>query len=120
MGKALLVLAFIGLGIVSIGTHLEPNSIVFLLASESRQFQILRGVLEFTILLQLITRPPRHLLFRLLTGVIAASTMLWIVFSTYNGQILPWDSLSILGASIAIMITAIERKAHVHMPLHQS
>lgn len=60
---------------------------------------------------QLATRPPRHLMFRVLAGAIAGITALWVVIETQLYHMMFLDSTAFMAACIAIGVTALERKA---------
>lgn len=83
---------------------------MFLFASTSSTYQNVREVLAFVLIMQLVTRPPRHAWIRVLSGSIALAAVIWTIDATYTGQMLPLDSLAFLGASIAIGVTALERR----------
>jgi len=112
MGKFLIFLSMVILLIMSIGASVAPQNPIFWLASVTATYQHIREVLIGILLIQFVTRPPRHTWFRLLTGSATIATMSWVIQQTYNYHMLPLDSLSILGASIAIVITSLERKAN--------
>ncbi|HUD10745.1 MAG TPA: hypothetical protein VMR28_03690, partial [Candidatus Saccharimonadales bacterium] len=64
MGKLLLILALFALIILSIGTFLFPQNPDFWLASGASMYQYIRGLLALIVVLQLTTRPPRHVWLR--------------------------------------------------------
>ena len=111
MGKILLVLSLISLLLLGVGTTFYPGDPVFWLASGSSAYQHIREILSFVLVLQLLTRPPRHLLFRLLAGVLALAAGSWTIEATYASHMAIFDSLCFLSAAFAIGITALERKA---------
>ncbi|HVC36318.1 MAG TPA: hypothetical protein VNE40_02630 [Candidatus Dormibacteraeota bacterium] len=110
MGKLLLFLSFVIIVFLSVGAVLYPQNPIFLLASTNSIYQHVRELLAFVLILQLVTRPPRHVWIRVLSGTIALSAIIWTIDATYVGQMLPLDILAFLGASIAIGVTAIERR----------
>ena len=110
MGKLLLFMSFVILVFLSGSVALFPQNPMFLLASTSSIYQHVRELLSFILLLQLVTRPPRHVWIRVLSGTIALASGIWTIDATYLGQILPLDSLAFLGASIAIGVTALEHR----------
>lgn len=110
MRKLLLLLSLGVLVFLSVATTLFPQNTIFWLASSASMYQHLRELLAFVLVLQLATRPPRHVWARILSGAIALAVGVWVVEATYAYQMLGLDSLSLLGASIAIGVTALERK----------
>lgn len=110
MGKVLLFLSLACLLILSFGTALVPNNAAFWLASGSSLYQHVREGLAIILLLQLGTRPPRHVWFRMLSGVVAVAAGVWAVKATYDYQMLYLDTMAFLGAAAAIGVTALERK----------
>jgi hypothetical protein len=60
--------------------------------------------------LQLATNPPRHKTFRIVTAMVSSLTAFWVITATYNNQMMLLDSLGLLASSIAIGVTALERK----------
>jgi hypothetical protein len=108
MGKLLLLLSLLSLLFLAVGTLISPNSASFWLATNSLHFQFIRVILASVLFLQFITHPPRHVLFRYLTGVLATVVGLWTIQATYSYQMQLADTLAFLGASLAIGITAIE------------
>jgi hypothetical protein len=113
MGKTLLLISFLCLGFVSIGTSIFPQNPMFWLASAAPSYQYLRELLVFVLVIQLTTSPPRHMWFRIISGAVALVLAIWCVRQTYDNQMQLLDSLSLLGTSIAIGISAIERKANI-------
>ena len=110
MGKLLLLLSFGILMFLSVSAALFPQSIMFLFASTSSTYQHVRELLAFVLMLQLVTRPPRHVWIRVLSGTIALAAGFWTIDAMYIGQMLLLDSLAFLGASIAIGVAALERR----------
>jgi hypothetical protein len=113
MGKLLLVLSLICLIILSLGTVMAPQSSAFWLASGTTMYQHIREVLMLVLILQLVTQPPRHVWLRLLSGAIAGAVGVWSVEAIFAGNMLFLDSLCFMAASLAIMVTALERKVHI-------
>ena len=111
MSKVLLFLSFVCLAILLVGTALWPNAPAFWLASGNGPFQLIRGILMATLFAQLVTNPPRHMLFRLLAGSLASVVGLWALGATYSNQMQILDGMGFLGAAIAIGLTALERKS---------
>lgn len=120
MSKLLLFLSFSSLVILAVGTSIMPNNQMFLLAGSSASFQYLREVLAAILFIQLVTHPPRHIIFRLLAGGTAILVAVWAIFATYNGVMLFLDTLSLLAAAAAIGVTALEVKPAQKYESHKS
>ena len=112
MGKLILILSLICITILCLGTALAPQNSAFWLASGTSMYQHVREVLAVVLILQLTTRPPRHLWFRIITATIATAVGIWTIEATYSYHMLYLDTLCFLGTSIAIGVTALERKAN--------
>ena len=113
MGKSLLLISLVCLVFVSIGIFIFPQNPMFWLASATPLYQYIRGFFAFILLMQLTTSPPRHIWFRIISGVTALVLAIWCIGETYNNQMQLLDSLSFLGAAIAIGVSAIERRANI-------
>lgn len=111
MGKVLIFLSIVILLVMSAGESIAPQNSVFWLGSVPATYQHIRVVLAVILVTQFITRPPRHVWFRLLSGGVAAIAMGWAIQQTYLYLMQPLDTLAFLAASIAIIVTALERKA---------
>lgn len=108
MSKALMVLSFLSLVILAVGTAKLHNNQIFLLASDSNLYQYIREVLASVMFLQLVTHPPRHIAFRMLAGAVAIGVVGWAVVQSYDG-IMPFlDTFSLLASASAIGVTALE------------
>jgi hypothetical protein len=110
MSKLLLLLSFLSLVILAVGTAFMHNSTLFWLASGSPAYQYVREVLATVLFVQLVTHPPRHMVFRILAGVVAVSIGSWALFTTYNGTMPFLDTMSLLASASAIGVTALEAK----------
>ena len=108
MGKLLLLLSCSCLLLLLFGTAAFPDSPGFWLASAAPSYEHVRSLLAFVLLVQLVTRPPRHLAFRVACGIVAAAVATWAIQETYAAQMLLLDSLSLLAAATAIGVTALE------------
>lgn len=111
MGKTLLLLSLVVLTVLFLGTSLAPQDPAFWLASSVPTYQHIREVLALVLMLQLITRPPRHVWFRMLAGAIAVAVGSWSIEATYSYSMQLLDTLCFIGAAVAIGITALERRA---------
>ncbi|MEO7364641.1 MAG: hypothetical protein ABIV43_04030 [Candidatus Saccharimonadales bacterium] len=109
MGKLLLFLSFACLTFVGIGTFLSPDSSLFYMASSEDNYQRLRIAIGIVIGVQLLTRPPRHVWFRVIAGSLAVATGFWAVQETYNYHMQLLDVMAFLSASCAMFATALER-----------
>jgi hypothetical protein len=78
------------------------------LASDALGYTIVRIVLMASLFGLIITNPPRNPAFRALVGVIAIGLGAWALAWTYQNRMDLLDSASILSASLAIGITALE------------
>jgi len=108
MTKVLVLLAAIGLLFLLLGVYLFPASSAFWLASMSGGYQAVRAVLAGLLLIDLATNPPRSRVFRALSIMVAVAVGTWVLRSTYANNMQLLDSLSLLGASFAIAVTALE------------
>lgn len=111
MGKVLIFISLIILVTMTIGASITPLNPFFILASVNPTYQYIREILAVVLALQFVTRPPRHVWFRLLAAGIASIIIVWSIQQTNSYHMQFFDTLSILGASIAILVTALERKA---------
>lgn len=111
MGRILLLLSFFSLALLVVGTALWPQDPTFWLASNSASYQHVREVLMSVILLQLLTRPPRHVIFRFMAGAIAVSVGFWSLIASNAFSMHFMDTLGFMSAAVAVFITALERKA---------
>lgn len=110
MGKLLLILSMVGLLFLGIGTATRPDDFMFWLASGELLHQQVRGIIFFILLLQVFTNAPRHLAFRLIAGTVAIVTVGWSVLATNNFTMPLLDTMVFLMGSIAILVTALERR----------
>lgn len=90
------------------GAIVEPQSPLFWVASSSVTYEYIRVAIMGALAILLFTRPPRRTWARALTGSIAVVTVVWAIQQTYSYHMLPFDTLSIVGASIAIIVTILE------------
>ena len=109
MSKTLLFFCLAMLAFLGIGVAVAPNSSLFLLATDGSGLQHVRIVIGTILAIQLVTRPPRHVWFRILAGAVAVTTGVWAIQETYSYNLQLLDSLAFLGASFAIFATAMER-----------
>ena len=108
MGRILLVLSFLSLVVISIGTTIAAQSPLFWLASTGVTYEDVRLVLCLFLVLQIASQPPRYIWFRLVSGSVASIAGLWVIAQTLGGQMFTLDSLSLMSACIAILVTSLE------------
>ena len=108
MRRLLLFFAAIGLSLLAYGTAFYPDFAAFWLASGELHYQVVRMFLAGALFIQFVTHPPRNVHFRVLCGVIAVSSGVWAIQQTYVFEMMIFDTLAILAASIATGITALE------------
>lgn len=111
MGKTMLMVAFICLSVVAMGTAVMPQNPLFWLLSSHSAHQYARLLLLVIMLAQLRTNPPRNPYFRVITGALGAFVGAWALQETYEYLILPTDTLMYLGSALAIIITSLELPA---------
>lgn len=117
MGKLLTFLSIVILTMMSVGAITQPQNTVFWLASVTQSYQYVREILIAILVIQFVTRPPRLVWFRLLSGGISTITVLWVIQQTISYQMQLFDTLALTSASIAIIITSLERRA-IDIKLH--
>ncbi len=113
MSKLVLLLSFIVVVITGVGVALAPDNSLFWLASDGSIFQHMRIAIGSLLAIQLVTRPPRHVWFRIFAGTIAACTAYWSIVQTYEYHMQLLDTLAFLGGSFTIAATALERSVQV-------
>jgi hypothetical protein len=109
MSKTLLFFCLTILAFVGIGVAVAPQSPLFLLASGGTNLQHVRIIISVILAIQLVTRPPRHVWFRVLAGSIAAYTAIWAIGQTYDYHMQILDTMAFLGAAFAMFAAALER-----------
>ena len=108
MRRLLLLVFALSLCLLAYGTAYYPDYAAFWLASGEPIYQTVRLLLIAVLIIQFATHPPRNIYFRLLCGFIALSSATWAIQQSYVFHMMYLDTLSILGASIATAITALE------------
>jgi hypothetical protein len=111
MRKSLMLMYLIILVAMYFGSLKIPQSSFFWFASTDALHQYVRVLLASVLVIQLVTRPPRRIWIRSLTGFIGFVVMVWALRQSYNNNMLLLDSLSVIGASIVIIVTSLEHKA---------
>lgn len=109
MRKSLLFIWFICLVVLGVGTIYYPNNAAFWLASGSTHIMVLRGLLATLLAIQIVTQPPRSVLFRIFAGTTAGVVGLWSLQALFGFNLELLDALAFLGSSMAIGVTALER-----------
>ena len=110
MGKVILFLSFLSLGILVVLSNYAPQSSAIWLASTEHSFNLLRAGVMIVLATLLITNPPRHSYLRIFAGVFATMLGIWSLRATYQNQMQFLDGASLLTASIAMAIASMERK----------
>ena len=110
MGKLLLLLSFVIITILFLGTSFAPQNPDFWLASSASMYQHIREVVALVLALQLVTQPPRHIGLRLIAGTIAIGVGVWALEATYTSSMPLLDTFSFLGSAFAIVAAALERR----------
>lgn len=108
MGRVLLILSFMSLIILSLGTLIMPNAPAFWLATHTATYLGIRLALAVILLSLILTDPPRNLLLRTVALMLGTAIGGWALMTTYDNHMMFLDSLSLLSAAIAITITALE------------
>jgi hypothetical protein len=116
MSKLLIVMAFMSMVILAVGTAFMPHDPIFMLASNSSSYEHLREVLASVLFIQLLTHPPRNIIFRLLAGTISLSVVVWAAYAVFTVTIAPLDMLSLATVAIAIGVTALEIRSDLRVP----
>ena len=110
MSKLLLLLTALLLVFLGFGTHIMPDNPMFWLAAGNDSYQITRVVMGVLLMALVFTNPPRHAWLRMLCGFAAVIAGVWVLNQTYYYHMGILDSLAFSGASVAMLITALERK----------
>jgi hypothetical protein len=108
--KLLQLLSLLCILIVGFGTALVPDNAMFWLASPLDSYQLMRIAIGAILVIQFVTQPPRHLLFRILAAGLAISVGGWAISEVYAYHMEFLDMLVFLGASCTILATALERR----------
>ena len=108
MNKLLLACSFLMLMFLGIGTATAPDNAMFWLASTSSDVQAVRIALGVIIFMLLVTRPPRHILTRIVASVVAIGTGAFTLFVSLSGYLPLLDVLALVVASVSTLIMALE------------
>lgn len=108
MRKMLIVLSLAELLFLAVGLQLAPTSSLFWLTSGSLEMQVVRLSLCAILFVLLITRPPRHAILRLFSGLVAIGVGAWAIQATYAFQMEFMDTLAFLSAVTALGLSALE------------
>lgn len=109
MSKYIISLSLTGLAILFTFGLLAPNNAIMWMASTSENFAILRFGLMIMLAALMITNPPRNIYLRSLVGSVALFITAWSLGATYNNQMEPLDTMSILLTSISSGLLILER-----------
>jgi hypothetical protein len=132
MGKFILFMSFLILGILVTLSFLVPNTAAMWLASTASSYNLVRISLMIIVLGLLVTNPPRNTYFRYFVGLITVTLSIWAIAATYQNDMQFLDTISILatGISMGIVVleygpaeadnTIIEREKSTHFSLHSS
>lgn len=110
MGKLFILLSMMAVGLVGVGAAFFPNNSLFWLASTTRDYQYVRIILAIVLTIQLVTRPPRHVWFRIIAGTASVGVMVWTVQQSYAYQMQAMDTVVFFAAALAIFVAAVERR----------
>ena len=108
MTKLLLSSAFFSLLFLCAGTLFDPNNSIFWLAASDAQTQIMRTCIELIILSLLFSKPPRHVITRLVTSVVAIGIGIFAFVQSMQLNLPLLDCIAFLSSSIAVLIAALE------------
>jgi hypothetical protein len=108
MGKVLAILALLGLTAFYLLTLKYPNNTFLLFSNGTQLYQNMRELLCIALFLQVITKPPRHVIFRIATSLLSVGVLYWLVNEIIVGTMLPFDVLIFLAAGISIGIISLE------------
>jgi len=111
MGKAVLLLSFIGVGIVMTLAAVAPNASAIWLADTSFKYEVIRAVMMVVLFVLLITNPPRNIYLRYLVGTFSALLVGFTLYQTYTNHMQLLDSFSFLLVGICSGIDALEPDA---------
>ncbi len=108
MGRTLMFLSFLSIVITAVGAAFFGDSPLFWLVNDSNVYQAIRGLLASFMFLLLVTRPPRHIVFRVLSGMVGLVIVVWAIKSTLTNAMPILDSLCMLASALAIWVAALE------------
>lgn len=108
MGKLLLFLSLLSMVILLIGSVLAPESSTMWLASTSLSYDIARLIFSGGLIALLLTKAPRKMLVRVITGVMAFVIVILSLYMTYQGSIKLLDGMSFAAAALSMGVAALE------------
>jgi hypothetical protein len=108
MGKLLLGLSILALGILLVFGLRAPANPIMWLAMTSRVFEIVRIVLMTSLLYLLVFGSPHNPHLRSMIGLAAAGLGAYALYATYLNDMQFEDSLALLMASISVGIAILE------------
>jgi uncharacterized BrkB/YihY/UPF0761 family membrane protein len=114
MTKLLLLLSLLSIIILGSTAVLSPDNPFVWLTTQGLVYQYVRIVLVILLSVLIITTPPRKSWLRVITGFVGLAVAIWTLqqSATYAMQL--FDTLGFLGASVALLVTAAERKLPVY------
>lgn len=110
MKKLILLLSFVCLGLLTVGTAMKLDNVLFWLASDSTAYQYIRLLLALVVLILFSTNPPRRAWLRVSTGLVAAAVGAWTINLTFAYAMNISDTICFLATSIAIAVAVLERE----------
>ncbi len=109
MSRLIQLASFACLIVLLAGFYIMPSNQALLMASGDSVHQITRAILASVIMVQILTKPPRQLWFRASAYILSGLAITWTIYQTYNYNMMPLDTLSILAGSFAILVSSVER-----------
>ena len=120
MKKFLLLLSVTCLCLLSLGTFLKLENVIFWLASDAAPYQYIRLFLALILVSLLFTAPPRHLWFRLFIGTVALTISAWAIQSSFSYSMQLVDTLCFLSASLAIAAGTFEPRTETKRKIYKT
>lgn len=111
MKKIPLWIGLIGILTLATASYVQPHEGLFWLAGTDTFTQVARVVLGIFIIAQLVTKPPRLIVHRVLTGVAAGVTAVSAIYTTTLFSVPVFDTIVFAYAAVALAIVALEPPA---------
>jgi len=108
MGKLIEILSVFALGLLLILSTVSPDAPAIWLAATTSEYYFIRVPLMIILLVLLFTHPPRNIYFRQFVTIAAIIVGGWSLTATYQNKMMFLDSLSILAASISMLLAVLE------------
>jgi hypothetical protein len=109
MSKLVLLLSFLGIGILLIVGLIDPNNSVVWLASTAPAFSLVRIAMMAVLLALLVTNPPRSIILRIVIGLFSIGLISWALRSTYDYHMKLLDTFSLLEVGLSAGISVLEQ-----------